>query len=291
MKKNLLFLIVLVFLLGCAKEPQFVGIDNVVVSGVGDNTIRFSLDYKAYNPNNFNSRLVDAAVDIYYMDDQVGSGTQILETRLQKNDTISVPLNCSIQIDKITGHIPRLLAEKDPKFLIKGNGKVKVFPGKVDLDFEEEVTLNIRKELMKQVKGLFKIQNFFAIKEVGWQRSGNRLQPKMNATIDWTNSLPIDYKIISQDISIGLKGNRKPLSRVTSNANVEVGKNEMVTIPLTFEQIDLSSVIGSGLSLFLQKEAELWLDGHVVVEVAKEKIKVPVETFYKFKLSDLANLR
>lgn len=281
-------MVVLSCLSGCVKQPEFIDVQNIRVVGLRDSTVSVSLVYTAYNQNRISTRLVESQVDLYYDGKLVGTGSLDSVISLPKSDTIHVPMTCQINLKSLGKYFPTILKQETSQFSFRGYGKAKAWFGAASMKFNDQVSIDVRSTVRKEINRLVSDRDNFNIKKFDFHLgSGGGANAKV--LVEWKNTLPFAYQIVQQKFDVGFKGNSKSASTYESDTLMQVNEGQRFTIPLQINFNNLDQLIGSGISFLFSGKVDMWIDGNVTLRVADETFELPVNANKSIRIGSLTN--
>lgn len=125
MKFWLAFLISAVTLISCKKmkEPEFIGIENVKMDGLGIRTSAVTLDIRYHNPNKFSGKLSNAEGHAWV--DSVYLGHFIVDTSvaIPANAEFLVPVRLAVDMKQMLRHTLSTFRKEDVLLKITGRAR------------------------------------------------------------------------------------------------------------------------------------------------------------------------
>lgn len=288
-KRVLIVLGVILLLLGiksCTKKPQFIAIENVNIKQVKDTVLLLTMDYKAFNPNKIKVQLTKSELIVFFNKVIVGKAISLNEVDLHPNDTILVPIECQMNLKSVSKYFPQMLQNKEQQFEISGFGNVKTFLGETKVKLNDVVSLNTKNLVTAEVKKILNAKNNFKIEEIRLSEIslGN---VKTEVLVLWKNPLPFNFKIISQDLTVQLGGNRKN-GRIQSDTKVDVKSNEEVLLPISVKiNHDPNLFVQSTFSVFFNQSIKIEIDGILKIDVKGFIFSLPVKTSKRLSIKDV----
>ncbi len=132
---------------GCTKieEIEVGEIEHFEFIGFGEKGIELELHVPVDNPNAFRVRLVDADIDVFLNNRQLGKITEMGDVVIQGRSSAVYPLNVNIDIEDFSGGrvaIMRFLFERSATVTVEGKIKFRAFLVPRTLEVKETVPLD-----------------------------------------------------------------------------------------------------------------------------------------------------
>lgn len=148
---GLLFLFLGILVLnGCKKPeeaPTFKNVGNFVVKEVVDGKALVTADVTFYNPNDVKMKLKKVDIDVWVKDKQVGEVNQTMNFRIPKKADFTVPLEATVDINKLGTLNSLLFALTSSKLPIQLKGEVRAkvhgLGFTAPIDYKDEVDVNL----------------------------------------------------------------------------------------------------------------------------------------------------
>ena len=289
MKKYFITIIILLLLTSCKKKnPEFLGIDSVAISGLKEDTLLVDLNYRIYNPNTVGTKLKQSGMKLYYKDSLVGNGYLYKETKLPASDTISLPVRCEIELETLSHFYPELLSKEASEFNLKGNGRVNFFMNSFNIAINDKIILNtkdiIHQEISKRLKG----NGNFQLKEIGIQKLPSFNETTMNLKVAVNNTLPFDYTLEEMQLGFYSFNNRDKLGSWNLHEPIIQAANNHTNISVEAKMRNLNLLKQGVLTLLSNKKQEISIKGTAVITINGYAFTIPIEDTVPMDLSLLS---
>jgi len=273
----LLIVMLVVLITACKKNPQFIGVDKVRVAGLKDSTLFVNLLYKVYNPNGVKSTLKAATINVYFKEELVGTGRLIEAMALQSNDTIKIPVECAISLEKLHHNYQALVQSTATVFRLKGTNQVKFLMRTMEMDVDEEISLNTRDIVKQEVKRNFSDANNFNVKSIGLQQIPTLGKSNFSMHIELRNQLPMDYTIESMQLNFYRSSKEQLVATWSLTSPIQQLKHEKTTMPIEAEVNNINLLKQGSLTWLLTQKARFKMFGDAVVRVGEYRFTVPID--------------
>tara|TARA_R110002073_G_scaffold279026_1_gene443143 strand:- start:430292 stop:431179 length:888 start_codon:yes stop_codon:yes gene_type:complete len=295
MKTSLKHIILVVWLLlllvSCSKQPQFIKIDNVNIEGLKDSLMHVSMDYVIYNPNNVKTKLKQSGMAIYYHDTLVGTGTLNKEINLPSNDTIKVPVACEIRLDKLSKFYPEMLQSDATAFSIRGENKIGFLMNSFTIDVEETIYLDTKSIIRKEINKNLNTEGNFKLKKVVVNALPTLDKTRFKLEIEAQNNLPFDYEIHEMKLQFFLDDAAKePVAQWKQEAPILQQKYQPTTIPIEVVVANLNLLKNTKLTMLFKQEIDFIVIGNLQVKIQEYTFNVPVNDQMKLNLKTFLGL-
>ncbi len=281
MKRISLIIIVFLLTISCSQKPEFVRVDNVVVSGLKDSLILVKMDYVVYNPNDVKSKLKQSGMEIFYKDSLVGRGFLDKEISLKPNETISVPVRCEIILEKLHHYYAELLLSESTAFTVKGNSKVSFMLNSFTIDMDDEIQLNTKQIIHQEIRKNLAQSNNFKVHSIKANKLPSLNSTELNLQVISKNNLPLDYTIENMELNFFMKNDENAIAKWTLGEPISQIAFETTNIPVEVSLDNLSFLKNVNLSWLTDKNIKFNILGSVNVKINGYEFEVPIEDTLK----------
>ncbi|WP_437370109.1 hypothetical protein [Maribacter litoralis] len=277
MKKLCYILILVLVITSCSQKPKFVRIGNVVVAGLKDSLLMVNMDYVVYNPNNVKSKLKQSSMDIFYRDSLVGKGFLDKQISLAANDTVKVPVRCEITLERLHQYYPELLESESSIFMVKGNSKVSFLLNSFVINVDDEIQLDTKEIILRQVKKNISHTNNFKIRSIGASKLPTFSRTELNLKVLTKNNLPLDYTIERMELQFFIDKDKASIAQWTLSEPHFQGALDSVSIPINASLSNIGILKNAKLSWLTQKKVKFNILGKAEIQIKGYQFNVPIK--------------
>ncbi|WP_394747142.1 LEA type 2 family protein [Spongiimicrobium salis] len=290
MKHSFIIGILTLLLAACSSaKPQFIGIDNWVFGDLEDTQLTASMDYVIYNPNTTTYTLKSSEVDLYYEGSLVGRGTLKNKVVLRPKDSLKLPMDCIILLDKLSRFQKQLLGSDSISLHAKGTNRIGFLGGTIALKIDEEVHLNVKKLIAETLLKEENPMSNFAIKQVSVDRLPSLNSTTFKLEIETENTLPFDYSIEALRLDFHVDPQNRAVAQWHSEEPILIKKQGNMAIPLEVNINNFSMAQQSKLSWFVKGKATLYAKGEVRISLGKYAFDFPLSKEIEANLNPFMN--
>lgn len=277
MKKFVCILIFSFLVISCSQKPEFVRVGNVAVSGLKDSLLLVHMDYVVYNPNDVKTKLKQSSMNIYYKDSLVGQGYLDKQISLAANDTVKVPVRCEVTLEKLHHYYPELLESESSIFKVKGDSKVSFLLNSFTIDMDDEIQLNTKKIILKEIKKNISQTNNFKIRSIGANKLPSFNKTELNLKVLAKNNLPLEYTIERMELQFYMDKGNEAVAEWTLAEPLVQKALESVDIPIKASLSNLGILKNAKLSWLTQKKVNFNILGSAEININGYQFNVPIK--------------
>lgn len=276
--KKIGYVLVLSFLIAsCSQKPEFVSVDNVVVTGLKDSLLIVHMDYVVYNPNDVKSKLKQSSMDIFYKDSLVGQGFLDKQISLAANDTVKVPIRCQITLEKLHLYYPELIASEASIFKVKGDSKVSFLLNSFTLDIDDEIKFNTKAIIHSEIKKNISKTDNFKITAIGVRKLPTFSNTELNLQVLAKNNLPLDYTIEKMELQFFMANGDNAVAEWTLAQPLFQSALETVNIPINANLSNIGILKNAKLSWLTKKKVNFNILGNAEIKIKGYQFNVPIK--------------
>jgi len=129
-------------------EPEFIRMDNVVLSDITSGIANITADAIIDNPNEFTVTVLDTDLDVFVNDELVGKVKQINPTAMPASAEFKLPVNIKFDPKKLSGNwlgnAIAILSQKKAEIHYKGKFTVEAAGIKFDLPVDSQYDTEVK---------------------------------------------------------------------------------------------------------------------------------------------------
>lgn len=292
LKKSYTLLIALLLFgsVSCVRQPEFLYIENVEINGVNKDTLFASLNYVVYNPSKSKVELVNSEMNIYYKEALVGMASLDSLTKMVPKDTMSLPVNLNVSLKELANNYAELLAQDSSLFVVKGQNEVNFIIDGISISTEEEIYMRTKEVLMSQISGQVDNSNHFKLKSVGFNRPKGFRETEFDITMEFQNSLPIDFFINKMDLTFYFDKESQKVSDWVLKEPIEVNSQAFEEVKAKVVTDNLSFLKGFNPK-WISGKADFIMKGTIEIEIQGYTFELPIEDEQTIDIRDLLRSR
>ncbi len=291
MKKYLIYTILcLFFLSSCGvSEPVFLASDNLEFKSVKDSIFNFSIDTYIYNPARLTYRLKELNFEVQYEKEKIGYGKLIHPVKIIAKDTMVLPMECSMNLDRLQEKHKELLRNQNANFILEGTA-VAVHPLKTS---SKDISLNLDYDVKKIIADNM-FNNSVTVEQIGIEKlnpfSRNGLtKSALLLNIELQNRQHFDFQIEQIEISLRSQETNKIALKGFMNTPINVNSLESIKIPVEVESNNFNVLQDMGRFILGKGAIKYIGTGYVTIRIQEYQFEIPVQKTFNIEAKLFGN--
>lgn len=283
MKKHTFYMILSMLFLGACgvSEPVFISNDHLEFKSVKDSIFNFSIDTYIYNPATVSYQLKELIFDIKHENEKIGYGKLTHPVKIESNDTILLPMGCSMNLAQLQRKHKELFEYQNANFVFEGKA-VASHPLKT---IRKDISINLDYDLQKVISdNMFKnnvtIERIKVEKINPFSRNG-LTKSNLHLNIELRNNQLFDFQITQIELSLRSPKSNKIVLTGTMNTPVNVNRQKTIRIPLDVESHNVNAFFDMSRYIFGKGNVSYRGTGYVTIKIQEYQFKIPVEKEFK----------